>query len=141
MACRVPRRHLPRLVMAKGRVLGLPVPTISVLLLYAVCYVVLTRTRLGRYTYAIGSNPQATLLSGVNIPRYLMVVYMISGVTAALAGLTEMSRIGSGQPAGARDTSWIRSRPWSWAGRALPAWRVSSREQARRSPRRARSDP
>jgi len=86
--------------VGQGRVLGIPVPTISVLLLYAVCYVVLTRTRLGRYTYAIGSNPQATLLSGVNIPRYLAVVYMISGLTAALAGLTEMSRIGSGQPAG-----------------------------------------
>ena len=78
--------------VGQGRVLGIPVPTISVLLLYAVCYVVLTRTRLGRYTYAIGSNPQATLLSGVNIPRYLMVDYMISGLTAALAGWTAMSR-------------------------------------------------
>jgi ribose transport system permease protein len=86
--------------LGQGRVLGLPVPTIAVFVLYGLCYVILTRTKLGRFTYAIGSNPQATLLSGVNISNYLIVVYTLSGVTAALAGLTEMSRIGSGQPAG-----------------------------------------
>jgi len=84
----------------QGHILGLPVPTISVFILYAVCYVILTRTKLGRYTYAIGSNPQATLLSGINVSKYIIIVYTISGITAALAGLTEMSRIGSGQPAG-----------------------------------------
>lgn len=86
--------------LGQGHVLGFPVPTISVFVLYAILYIVLTRTKLGRYTYAIGSNPQATLLSGVNISRTLVFIYTISGFTAALAGLTEMSRIGSGQPAG-----------------------------------------
>lgn len=86
--------------LGQGRVGGIPVPTIAVLLLYAVCYVVLTRTKLGRYTYAIGSNVQATLLSGINVSKYLILVYTISGITCAMAGLTEMSRIGSGQPAG-----------------------------------------
>ena len=86
--------------LGQGHILGFPVPTISVILLYAVCYLILTRTKLGRYTYAIGSNPQATLLSGISISNYLVIIYTLSGVTAALAGLTEMSRIGSGQPAG-----------------------------------------
>jgi ribose transport system permease protein len=87
-------------ILGQGDLFGLPVPTISVAVLYALCYLILTRMRLGRYTYAIGSNPQATLLSGINVSTYLVVVYTLSGVTAALAGLTEMSRIGSGQPAG-----------------------------------------
>jgi ribose transport system permease protein len=86
--------------LGQGHILGVPMPTIAVILLYVICYIVLTRTKLGRYTYAIGSNPQATLLSGINVSNYLILVYAISGVTAALAGLTEMSRIGSGQPAG-----------------------------------------
>jgi ribose transport system permease protein len=86
--------------LGQGHVWGIPVPTISVFVLFVICYVILTRTKLGRYTYAIGSNPQATLLSGINVSGYLVMIYTISGVTAAMAGLTEMSRIGSGQPAG-----------------------------------------
>ena len=86
--------------LGQGYVLGIPVPTISTFLLYAVCVVILTRTKLGRYTYAIGSNRQATLLSGVNVSKFIILVYVLSGLTAAMAGLTEMSRIGSGQPAG-----------------------------------------
>jgi ribose transport system permease protein len=61
---------------------------------------VLRRTRLGRYTYSIGSNLQATVFSGVNVPRYLILIYMVSGLATAVAGLTEASRIGSGQPGG-----------------------------------------
>ena len=86
--------------LGQGYIWGIPVPTISTFLLYAVCVVILTRTKLGRYTYAIGSNRQATLLSGINVSKYIILIYMISGLTAGLAGLTEMSRIGSGQPAG-----------------------------------------
>ncbi len=83
-----------------GQIAGFPVPTILVFLVYIICYILLTRTKLGRYTYAIGSNPQATLLSGISVSKYLVLVYTLSGVTAALGGLIEMSRIGSGQPAG-----------------------------------------
>ena len=67
---------------------------------YAIGVFVLLRTRLGRYTVSIGSNEQATKFSGVNIPLYLILIYGLSGVTAGIAGLTEASRIGSGQPAG-----------------------------------------
>ncbi|MGI9303259.1 MAG: ABC transporter permease [Gammaproteobacteria bacterium] len=86
--------------LGQGRIADiLPVPTLTTLALYALGLFVLLRTRLGRYTYAIGSNQQATILSGVNVPRYLILIYALSGITAAIAGLTEASRIGSGQPA------------------------------------------
>ena len=88
-------------VLGQGRVWGVvPVPTLATLALYALGVFVLLRTRIGRYTFAIGSNQQATKVSGVNVPLYLVLIYGLSGVTAAIAGLTEASRIGSGQPAG-----------------------------------------
>jgi ribose transport system permease protein len=88
-------------VLGQGRVAGLiPVPTLTTLGLYGIGYVILSRTRLGRYTYSIGSNLQATVFSGVNVSRYLILIYTVSGLTTAVAGLTEASRIGSGQPAG-----------------------------------------
>jgi ribose transport system permease protein len=88
-------------VLGQGRVAGLiPVPTLTTLGLYLIGYVILSRTRLGRYTYSIGSNLQATVFSGVNVSRYLILIYTVSGLTTAVAGLTEASRIGSGQPAG-----------------------------------------
>ena len=88
-------------VLGQGRVGGVvPVPTIATLGIYAIGVFLLLRTRLGRYTVAIGSNQQATKVSGVNVPLYLILIYGLSGVTAAIAGLTEASRIGSGQPAG-----------------------------------------
>jgi len=88
-------------LLGQGRVGGvLPVPTLTTLVLYVLGYLILSRTRLGRYTYSIGSSLQATVFSGVNVPRYLILIYTVSGLTTAIAGLTEASRIGSGQPAG-----------------------------------------
>ncbi len=84
--------------LGQGRIFGLPVSTLTVIFLYIFCALILKWTRKGRYTYAVGSNAEASFLSGINIPRQHMWIYMISGLTAGLAGLTELSRIGSGQP-------------------------------------------
>jgi ribose transport system permease protein len=77
---------------------GLPIATITVFILYILCYIILVRTKRGRYTYAIGSNRDATFLSGINVSLQLVWIYMIAGITAGLAGITELSRVGSGQP-------------------------------------------
>ena len=96
---------MPQYMLAPGsdflgqqRYFGIPVSAIMVIVLYIACHIILTRTRRGRYTYAVGSNQDATFLSGINVPRQLIWVYMIAGITAGLAGITELSRIGSGQP-------------------------------------------
>jgi ribose transport system permease protein len=87
--------------LGQGRIANIvPVPTVLTLVVYWTGSLVLRRTRLGRYTYSIGSSLQATQFSGVRVPRYLILIYMASGFTTAIAGLTEASRIGSGQPAG-----------------------------------------
>ena len=61
-------------------------------------YVVLSRTRLGRYAYAMGSNLEAARLSGIPIRRYLTSVYVISGALAGFGGMIAASRVASGQP-------------------------------------------
>ena len=55
--------------------------------------------RAGRYTFALGSNEEAARLSGVNVNRWKIIVYMTTGFFAALAGIVMASRINSAQPA------------------------------------------
>jgi ribose transport system permease protein len=61
---------------------------------------ILKRTRIGRYTYAIGSNEEASRLSGIKVDRYKLVVYVISGFCAALTGIILASRMVTSQPNG-----------------------------------------
>ena len=56
------------------------------------------RTRLGRYVYAIGSNSRAARLAGIRVNRWILLFYVISGATAALAGFITVSRTGTGEP-------------------------------------------
>lgn len=74
---------------------------ISILILLAVALsssFILKRTRGGTYIYAIGSNEEATRLSGVNTSKYKIFAYIISGMAAALAGMIMLARLGTGDP-------------------------------------------
>ncbi|MCU0507564.1 MAG: ABC transporter permease [Anaerolineae bacterium] len=59
---------------------------------------ILSKTVLGRYTFALGSNEEAARLSGVNVHRWKIAVYMLTGFFSALAGIVMASRINSAQP-------------------------------------------
>ncbi|WP_434570346.1 ribose ABC transporter permease [Pseudomonas sp. Z3-6] len=78
--------------------LGIEVPILIMLVTYFAAYVLLQHTRIGRYIYAIGGNEEAVRLSGVRAARFKLLVYGISGLTAAIAGLVLTSRLMSGQP-------------------------------------------
>jgi ribose transport system permease protein len=52
---------------------------------------ILAFTRFGRYTYAIGSNPEAALRSGINVDRHLIKVYALSGLMAGVAGILNLA--------------------------------------------------
>lgn len=82
----------------RGTVLKLQTPILAMLLVFAVAWVLLEHTPLGRYIYAIGGNEEATRLSGVRVNRYKLLVYGVSGLTSAIAGLVLTSRLMSGQP-------------------------------------------
>jgi ribose transport system permease protein len=80
---------------------GLNIPN-AVLILFGaaiLAYLILNRTVLGRYTFALGSNEEATRLSGVNTKAWKMAVYTLCGMFAGLGGLLMAARLGSAQPA------------------------------------------
>lgn len=82
----------------RGSVLGVQTPVVIMLITFFLAYLLLNKTPIGRYIYAIGGNEEATRLSGVRVSRYKLLVYALSGFTSALAGLVLSSRLMSGQP-------------------------------------------
>jgi ribose transport system permease protein len=84
--------------LATGEVLRVPAPVLIMVAVYLVAHFVLTRTKLGRYTYAIGGNEEAALLSGVNVRAYKASVYGLSGMLSGLAAVLLTARLNSAQP-------------------------------------------
>lgn len=66
---------------------GFPTGLIFLIVLFLIASIVLNKTRMGRYTFAIGSNEEAVRLSGVRVDRWKIMVYVISGFFAGLAGI------------------------------------------------------
>jgi ribose transport system permease protein len=80
---------------------SVPIPN-GVLILFGlaiVASVILNRTALGRYTFALGSNEEAARLSGVNVDAWKIAVYCLAGAITGVAGLIIASRLNSAQPA------------------------------------------
>ena len=77
-----------------------PIPNIALILLGAaiVAGFILSKTVLGRYTFALGSNEEAARLSGVNVMRWKIAVYTLCGTFAGLAGVAITARLNSAQP-------------------------------------------
>ncbi len=76
----------------------IPVSLVIVALLYIGFFVFLQYTRTGRHIYAIGGNPQAARVSGINVDRTLILAYVLCGAMAGLAGLLVAGRTNSGFP-------------------------------------------
>ena len=79
-------------------ILGIPVMIPFALAIAFVAYVVLSRTSFGRSVYAVGGNQVAARLAGIRTERVITAVYVISGITAAIAGLMLTARLFSGSP-------------------------------------------
>ncbi|MDR0847613.1 MAG: ABC transporter permease [Propionibacteriaceae bacterium] len=78
---------------------GFPNAIFVLLLAAAVAYIVFNKTILGRYDVSIGSNQEATALSGINVKKWLVIIYATAGVFTALGGIMISARLGSAQPA------------------------------------------
>ncbi|MFT4012602.1 MAG: ABC transporter permease [Paracoccus sp. (in: a-proteobacteria)] len=81
-----------------GDVLGIPVPILVLLAVFAGAWFVLSQTRFGRQVYAVGGNPHAAKVSGLPVNRIRLLVYVISGGLAGLAGMILAARTGSALP-------------------------------------------
>jgi ribose/xylose/arabinose/galactoside ABC-type transport system permease subunit len=84
--------------LATGEFMGVPVPVLIMILVYAVAHFVLRRTKFGRYTFAIGGNEEAALLSGVPVRLYKLGIYAVCGALAGLASVILTARLNSAQP-------------------------------------------
>ena len=86
--------------LGQGRIQGiLPYSVIIMVLCIIATWVILNRTRLGRYIYAVGGNPEAAKASGISAKKTIIEAYLIHGAFVGLAGALFMTRLNSGQPA------------------------------------------
>lgn len=90
--------HLMFQMFGRGYFLGIPVPAVTMMIAFAVLYFILKKTTFGRRTFAIGGNEEAAALSGINVTRIKVMIYGLSGILAALAGIVLTSRLDSAQP-------------------------------------------
>lgn len=85
--------------IGQGYVGPVPVPVVIMLAMTIVFSTLMRKTRFGRHVYATGGNEQAARLSGVKTARVKLLVYMLSGLIAGLAGIVSFSRYLSAEPA------------------------------------------
>lgn len=80
----------------RGDILGISVSIWIFVVVALLAWVVLNRTTFGRRTVAVGGNPEAARLAGINIKRHLVYVYTLCGATAGIGGIMMVSRASSG---------------------------------------------
>lgn len=76
----------------------LPLMIIIAAVIFVIFYIILNKTLLGKYAYAIGGNAETARLSGVNVKKIKCVLYVLTGLMASIAGVLMSSRISSGDP-------------------------------------------
>jgi len=82
--------------MGAGRVFGVPIPVLITIAVVVVLHYVLSQTRFGQYTYAIGGNRMAAVRAGINVRRHTMMIYLIAAACAGIAGMIYTARFSAG---------------------------------------------
>jgi ribose transport system permease protein len=77
---------------------GIPYPVLIMIAVAIIFQFILNKTRLGRYTFAVGSNEEAARLSGIKVGQVKVISYIISGLLAGLVGIILASRMVTSQP-------------------------------------------
>ncbi len=85
-------------VLGRGYLFGIPNPAIVMVIVVAIAYYVARFTKFGRAVYAVGGNEESASMMGLPANKTKLLVYTISGFTAALAALVLTSRLGAGLP-------------------------------------------
>ena len=77
---------------------SIPNAVVLMVIIYVLAHILMTRTTLGRYIYAVGGNPEAARLSGIRVNLVLLFVYTMCGIMAGLGGIVQASQLKSGAP-------------------------------------------
>jgi putative xylitol transport system permease protein len=94
----VPKLDQSFLYIGQGRIAGIPIPVLIFAFVFILSWIVLYKTRFGRYIFAVGGNEKSARISGVNTRLVIFIAYAISGVRSALGGLTLSARTSAGLP-------------------------------------------
>lgn len=81
-----------------ARLFGIPLPIIYLIILFIIQWLLLAKTKTGRYIYAVGGNETAARFSGINVEKIKIFVWTFSGVLCAFAGIVLSAKLKSGQP-------------------------------------------
>lgn len=84
--------------IGQGRFLGVPVPLILMVAAYVALSVLLAKTRFGRFVYATGGNTEASRLIGLPVERVQVTLYIVSGISGAIAGTMLAAQLGAAAP-------------------------------------------
>jgi ribose transport system permease protein len=84
-------------VFGFGRLVGIPVPVFGAVIIVALTWVLVNRTALGRYFYAVGGNIKAAHLSGISTGRTLFLTYTLCGFLSAVCGMLLTARLETGE--------------------------------------------
>nr|WP_308743329.1 ABC transporter permease [uncultured Anaerocolumna sp.] len=84
--------------IGNGYILGIPFPVILFAVMVIIAYIVLTKTRFGRYVYSVGGNREASKLNGIHVDSYIIKVFIINAVLAGVAGIVLIGRMGTASP-------------------------------------------
>ena len=84
--------------LGQGDIIGIPVPVFVFLIVFFLAFVVLRYTYFGRSVYAIGDSREAARLSGINVFRSELLVYVLAGFLASLSAMVLISRLSVGEP-------------------------------------------
>src|SRR5690606_27573422 len=84
--------------LANGGLYGIPYTAVLLVVVAALGHLLFSRTTFGYHLVAAGGNPESARRAGINVERIRLLVFVISGATAALAGLLLAGRLGTGYP-------------------------------------------
>jgi D-xylose transport system permease protein len=94
----VPSVGIVAFIFLMNKAGGVPIPVIFLLAVALAGAFLAANTTFGRYLYAIGGNPDAARLSGINLKRYILAAFCLMGALAGLASLLHTARVGSASP-------------------------------------------
>lgn len=97
-AAPVDANYAPFRVLGTGYFLGIPLPVYMFLIIAIIGQFMLSKTTTGRSILAVGSNAEASRLSGINVRKIKVIAHMLSGLAVALAAIMYVSRLGAAQP-------------------------------------------
>jgi erythritol transport system permease protein len=99
LAGQAARRNTGFPLLGQSSIIGVPLPVWIMLALFALAWLIATKTPLGRHIYAVGGNERASRLAGIRVPRVKAFTYAVSSICAALTGLIIASQLEASHPA------------------------------------------